>query len=45
MRFLLSREPSSVQDIKISAAEAKPITESFNIDEIVNKPFVFEMGK
>ncbi|VDM32658.1 unnamed protein product [Hydatigera taeniaeformis] len=38
------RETNSGPEIKISAAEAQSITESFNVDELVNKPFAFEMA-
>ncbi|KAL5106655.1 Dynactin subunit 4 [Taenia crassiceps] len=36
------RETNPAPEIKISAAKAQPITESFNVDELVNKPFAFE---
>ncbi|VDK32497.1 unnamed protein product [Taenia asiatica] len=36
------REMNPAPAVKISAAEAQPITDSFNVDELVNKPFAFE---
>ncbi|VDL22597.1 unnamed protein product [Hymenolepis diminuta] len=36
------RDTNSSPDIKITSAEATAITESFNVDDLVNKPFVYE---
>ncbi|VDO04036.1 unnamed protein product [Rodentolepis nana] len=36
------RDTNPSVDIKISSAEAAPVTESFNVDDLVSKPFVFE---
>ncbi|EUB54988.1 Dynactin subunit [Echinococcus granulosus] len=37
-----NRETNPSPEVEISAAQAQAITESFNVDELVNKPFSFE---
>ncbi|CDI97943.1 Dynactin subunit 4 [Echinococcus multilocularis] len=41
-RGLYGRETNPSPEVEISAAQAQAITESFNVDELVNKPFSFE---